>query len=619
MPDKSVTIIVLKEYARDISRTPEQVSEDIETIAVKPGVVRKIIEDYAAVIAADMGTNTYPNETMTRFQDPENNSGLTIDDIRALEPLLKKQLDKLMKQASPSQEQKPAMSAPPQYPQNDPSLPPSPDQMTSNAALLKNILERLTRQHPSVITSFISGFTMSEQQLMANPLLFRETLRINFGPMVADTVMNLFNTMRGQYVVDQGSPYGQQQPQMPFAMPGMAPPQGGMPGFGAAPGMAGGMPLPPGMMQDPNFMKWYYDKWFQMMREEEEDRRMERQQKAQQAQLQQYTNMLMSTMTARMMEAQTPTNFNSMGGGAWEEILDPNTGKVVGRRQIQTNMYGGGNSNNSHDTVYAEMIKTLSAERNTLMQSLLNGNKTDINQAILNSLLQMANTRIDPLAQLNQWKTAMPELFRSNQQPMTLELLEAKWKADMDMMNVKMGFKKMEHEWQREDSERIAADKNMDRLMGGLQTLGQQIIGPAFNNVVAAWAQGNLAKGAPGRGPQQAAQQPGQVPQPMMQQPMAQQPMQSYQPITPDVVEQKRRTLESFTDEQLEQLARERDMAFAEAQQEGQMVDEERQKRRLMRRGVNPYQAEAAANPQVISDPSGYNPTPPGADPVPGR
>lgn len=647
------SLTIIKEYAKDISRTPDIIA----SITARPvHIVNTVMNDYAASFAASYRDPDFPKRLMDFYRTED--AQLDAVEIEALRPLIlpiAQRIESFKRQASQQMQQQPQM-----MPGNNPAYPQSPmDQMmpspqmgynnmqqqspmqgpvvdtTTNAGLLKSILLNMTREHPQRIENFINGFRQAEGELVSNPVLLRNLLHMNFGPLVAENVTNFFTIMRPKHVVNGGfatpaqggmdmGGFGNMAASMMSGMSGMG---------GGTGGMGGGMSQMPNIPQGlpPQMVQWYLQQWFDMNREAEADRRAERAAKAQERQLQQYTSMLMSTMMARMMEAQTPTTANAMAGmnpmgqaQAMEEIMDPNTGKVIGRKFIPTTIYGPGQSGQQqHNPAYDMMLKTLSEERNILLQKVVNGNPAgDINNTLLSSVIQLTQQRMDPFGAIKAMKESMPELFGSRQ-PLDIDTLRAKWDSDMQMLNAKMKFKEMEHQWEREDKEKVLADKNMDRIMGGLSQLGNQILGPAINTAMQTWANNSArakAAGVAGAGPQQqqqamyAPQQPpmsmgGMAPQPSN-------PMENYQAISPEMVmENKRKQLESFTDQQIEELRKSRDQAALELQSDGPLIDQEIQRRRMKQQGTSVAQAqgyEAGANPGIISDPSTLpQPTPP--------
>ena len=361
--------------------------------------------------------------------------------------------------------------------------------LSSNASILKTLLENTRNTQPIHIKKFLEVFNIMEPQWMQNPIQLFEYLKYMFGPAAGENIFNAFNAARGAHVYTPGQGAGMNPFMMAMGMPSM--------GMGGNP-------------QDPMVQAYMQKEMYDEMKAEKEKRRQDEQ-------FDKMMRVMMLKMMGTSMNDKMPMNpFDPNNPIPFQvnEVMDE-TGTKVKQRTVTPNFSGMG----GQSELMTMILKNSMDQNNMLMAKSMDSSKpiTDLFMAMFPHFRANSN----PIELVGQLKQAFPEVFSKEQNGLSnsIEALRLKFDTEMAMQAQKMQLFEKQHGWEMEKLDKQEAGKNAEGWMDMLGKLGEKLAAPVANVVMSQFGSGLAAKQG-----QQQQLTPEQARQQMiLQQQMAQQ------------------------------------------------------------------------------------------------
>jgi len=343
--------------------------------------------------------------------------------------------------------------------------------LSSNAAILKTLLENTRNTQPIHIKKFLEVFNIMEPQWMQQPLELYEYLKYMFGPAAGENIFKAFNAARGAHVY---TPPGQGGFGMPM-MPGMM----GM-GVGGMGMMGSGNP------NDPMTQAYMAQQMYEEMKAEKEKRRQDEQ-------FDKMMRIMMMKMMGSSMNDKMPMNpFDPNNPVPFQvnEVMDE-TGTRVKQRTVTPNFGGMGGGQNELMTM---ILKNSMDQNNMLMAKSMDSSKpiTDLFMAMFPHFRANSN----PIELVGQLKQAFPEVFNKEQNGLSnsIDALRLKFDTEMAMQAQKMQLFEKQHGWEMEKLDKQEAGKNAEGWMSMLGQLGEKLAAPVASVVLGQFGGGMAAK-----------------------------------------------------------------------------------------------------------------------------
>lgn len=344
--------------------------------------------------------------------------------------------------------------------------------LSSNAAILKTLLENTRNTQPVHIKKFLEVFNIMESQWMANPIQLFEYLKYMFGPAAGENIFNAFNSARGAHIYTPGQGFGM------GGMPNMM--MGGMGMGGLMPGMMGGNP------NDPMYQAMVQKELYDEMKAEKEKRREDER-------FDKIMRIMMMKMMGTSMNDKMPMNpFDPNNPVPFQvnEVMDE-TGTKVKQRTVTPNFGGMGGGQSELMTM---ILKNSMDQNNMLMAKSMDSSKpiTDLFMAMFPHFRANSN----PIELVGQLKQAFPEVFNKEQNGLSnsIDALRLKFDTEMAMQAQKMTLFEKQHGWEMEKLDKQEAGKNAEGWMSMLGQLGEKLAAPVASVVLGQFGGGMAAK-----------------------------------------------------------------------------------------------------------------------------
>lgn len=333
--------------------------------------------------------------------------------------------------------------------------------LSSNAAILKTLLENTRNTQPIHIKKFLEVFNIMEPQWMMNPIELFEYLKYMFGPAAGENIFKAFNAARGAHVYT------------PPTQGGFNPLMGMMPGMN--PMMMGGNP------NDPQYQAMMASQMYEEMKAEKEKRRQDEQ-------FDKMMRIMMMKMMGSSMNDKIPMNpFDPNNPVPYQvnEVMDE-TGTRVKSRTVTPNFSGqGGNSE-----LMTMILKNSMDQNNMLMAKTMEGNKPIVDMLI--GMFPHFRANSNPIELVGQLKQAFPEVFSKEQNGLSnsIEALRLKFDTEMAMQAQKMQLFEKQHTWEMEKLDKQEAGENAKGWMSMLGQLGEKLAAPVAQTVMSQFGGG---------------------------------------------------------------------------------------------------------------------------------
>ncbi len=342
--------------------------------------------------------------------------------------------------------------------------------LSSNASILKTLLENTRNTQPIHIKKFLEVFNIMEPQWMQNPMQLFEYLKYMFGPAAGENIFNAFNSARGAHVYTPNQGFG-----------------GGMMGMPMMGGMGMGMGMMPGMgnPNDPMYQAMVQKELYDEMKAEKEKRREDER-------FDKIMRIMMMKMMGTSMNDKMPMNpFDPNNPVPFQvnEVMDE-TGTKVKQRTVTPNFGGMG----GQSELMTMILKNSMDQNNMLMAKSMDSSKpiTDLFMAMFPHFRANSN----PIELVGQLKQAFPEVFNKEQGGLanSIDALRLKFDTEMAMQAQKMQLFEKQHGWEMEKLDKQEAGKNAEGWMSMLGQLGEKLAAPVASVVLGQFGGGMAAK-----------------------------------------------------------------------------------------------------------------------------
>lgn len=350
--------------------------------------------------------------------------------------------------------------------------------------LMEMALKRIPNTRPNFVSAFITSFTDLYTDWMANPIKMLEELKLFFGPTHGHHAFVLWRDLREKYMRSQGY--------APLPGMGMGAPGGGSVGGGdyspyGFGGQYGGYGQAQNMMGGMSPMYMSPD----MMQQRDLDNRMR-----------QLTNIIQLRMMEKAMENQTPS---PIFGQNYEEVLDPNTGKVIKRVFLSGgNGYGGGSGGNGMmqnplenafftgmTQMFQEVLRGVNNEKVELYKKLNTPDNTfaDLAKTMMSNYVANQNpaSQIREMMEItNMIKQQTPQ----DNQSKSLDAIKMEIDSKIALQELDMRKMEMQHNWRMDEKQQTEQDNNVDKWLNVMLQMGEGIIKPVAMKFVEGFGAG---------------------------------------------------------------------------------------------------------------------------------
>lgn len=361
----------------------------------------------------------------------------------------------------------------------------------SDELLLRDILSAQTQAPVSKIDKFMKVFSMMKQQWITNPDDLKEYMKGIFGPTAGENSFLAWKKAHPMFIYDAPSNGngngGGMDPMMMMMMMGggdmssMLPMMMGGNG-GNGNGNAG---------SQMNMLMMSLAAKAQAKQKEKEDRN-EMFDKALQT--------LMLSFVGNSMGDRKPLDPSGMGGQYQiQEVLDEN--KQVKARNYTPYLPGmavNGGQPQSNPILEMILAKSMDREQMLMAQVMKSGEPL---KEILIGLFPHFRANSNPLEQIAQLRTAFPEIWPKGTDPNAanvgggnIDALKLKFDTELAMQAQKTDLMKMQHQWDMEKIDRQNANENARGWMEMLGTVGEKIVSPFAQSMLAGFGSGMMEK-----------------------------------------------------------------------------------------------------------------------------
>lgn len=372
--------------------------------------------------------------------------------------------------------------------------------------LMEMALKKIPNNRPGSIPQFMSAFNNLYLDWMTNPMKMLEQLKFFFGPVHGEHAFRLWRDYRDMYVKKYGNApmgyYGNGMGMNDMYNPYFANTQQ----QGMQP-----LQLSPEMMEDRMF-----------------DRKMKKMMDA-----------IQLSIMQRSMEIQTPS---PIGGQNYEEVLDPNTGKVIkriflsnGHSQQQQNPLEG-TLINTLSSFFTEALRGMNNEKIELYKKVNTPDNTltDFAKTMMSNYLNQANP-VQQIKEMLEMTNMIKQQSPQADQQKSLEAIKTELDAKLAMREFDLKQMEIQHNWRMDEKQQQEQDSNVDKWLNTMVQLGEGFLKPvamefmkglggANKNPIGAMFGGGQQQMQPPSSPAEIAQ---------MQQAQAMQEQRMYNPQAP--------------------------------------------------------------------------------------